>query len=109
MAHNNRGKSKSGNRKHGRDRDKCRRYRESGRREKNKARRKEKLNRKLAKRRARGVSPAWGTSVEPVHVSGGRLASVRGSTPRFPILHLSGKTKSCAVGGVNAHRHHRSA
>lgn len=33
---------KAGGRKHGRDRDKCARYRASGRREKNKARRKAK-------------------------------------------------------------------
>ena len=47
------GKKKSGNRKHGRDKTKSERYVRENRREKNKARRLAKLQRKFAKNKAR--------------------------------------------------------
>jgi hypothetical protein len=67
-------RGKKGNKKHGRNRDKCKRYRDRGTREKNKARRAAKRARRYMKRaavregrlRGRGRSPHLGEAkMEP--------------------------------------------
>lgn len=49
-------RGKKGNKKHGHNKDKCKRYRDRGTREKNKARKAEKRERRYARNKVRGMS-----------------------------------------------------